>query len=149
MQDLPRPDHLTRAENLQRKFLAIKLKCYLGKLIFLAHWPAFVRQWSLTIISCLFNFAPQFTMFHLLQILERQAEGQYVIFEAWVWIAGLVLCLLIGSWIGIWLFWVSQSQLAIPVRAQLSALIFQKAMRRKDAKGVHQTAKKIRHSQDW
>lgn len=142
MADLPRPDHLTRAENLQKSFLAIQRKGPLWKLVFLAHWPSFGSQWFLTMFECLFQFGLQFSLWNLLCILELRTEGKELGVEAWVWTAALCLCLAIGSWIESWLLWVSISQLAIPVRAQLSALIFQKAMRRKDVKGGHNKATK-------
>lgn len=142
MTDLPQPDHLTRAENLQKTFLATQREGPLWKLLFLAHWPAFVRQWCLTIFQCIFQFGPQFAMFNLLYILELRTKGQEVSIEAWIWTIGLCLCLVVGSWIENWLHWVSVSQLAIPIRAQLSGLIFQKAMRRKDVKGGKKTATK-------
>jgi hypothetical protein len=37
---------------------------------------------------------------------------------------------------------ISWSEIAIPIRSQVSALIFQKAMRRKDVKGASKSAKK-------
>ena len=142
MADLPRPDHLTRAENLQKSFLAIQSKGPLWKLVFLAHWPSFVSQWFLTIFQCLFQFGLQFALWNLLYILELRTEGQEASIEAWVWTAVLCLCLAIDSWIENWLLWVSTSQLAIPIRAQLSAIIFQKAMQRKDVKAGHNKATK-------
>jgi hypothetical protein len=137
MADLPRPDHLTRAENLQKSFLAIQRKGPLWKIVFLAHWPSFVSQWFLTIFQCLFQFGRPFALWNLLYILELRTEGQDASIEAWIWTAALCLCLAIGSWIESWLLWVSISQLAIPIRAQLSAIIFQKAMWRKDVKAGH------------
>lgn len=135
MTDLPRPDHLTRAENLQKSFLAMQRKGPLWKLIFLAHWPAFVAQWCLTMFQCIFQFGPQFAMYNLLYILELREKGQEVSVEAWIWTACLCLSLVIASWIQNWWRWVSVSRLVIPVRALISALVFEKAMRRKDVKG--------------
>jgi hypothetical protein len=40
------------------------------------------------------------------------------------------------------MFRISWSEIAIPIRSQVSALIFQKAMRRKDVKGASKSAKK-------
>jgi hypothetical protein len=135
MTDLPRPDHQTRAENLQKTFLAMQPRVSLWKSVVLAHWPAFVGQWFLIIFQCISQFGLQFAMLNLLYILELRTEGQETSMEAWIWTSGLCMCLAIRSWIESWLLWISVSQLAIPVRVQLSALIFQKAMRRKDVKG--------------
>jgi hypothetical protein len=57
-------------------------------------------------------------------------------------VAALTIATIGAAWIESWLFWVSWSELAIPVRSQLSALIFQKAMRRKDVKGASKAGKK-------
>ncbi|KAH0538545.1 hypothetical protein FGG08_004878 [Glutinoglossum americanum] len=142
MVDLPRPDHITRAKNLQEAFLAVKRGGPLWKLVFLAHWPAFVQQWSLTLIQSVLQLSPQFTMFKLLRILELRTKGHEVGLEAWVWVLGLGSCLVVNTWINDWLYWVSSSRLSVPVKVQLSAIIFQKAMRRKDVKGGKKVAAK-------
>ncbi|PQE06054.1 ABC bile acid transporter protein [Rutstroemia sp. NJR-2017a BBW] len=63
-------------------------------------------------------------------------------FESWIWVATLFIVTIAAGWIESWLFWVSWSELAIPIRSQLSSQIFQKAMRRKDVKGAARTGKK-------
>ncbi|RYP45761.1 hypothetical protein DL768_007937 [Monosporascus sp. mg162] len=47
---------------------------------------------------------------------------------------GLGVAILAQSWVESWVFWTSWAHLCIPIRAQLSSLIFQKSMRRKDVK---------------
>jgi hypothetical protein len=81
-------------------------------------------------------------LFHILRILENRQAGHSIGSEAWIWVAALCLCTIAASWIEAWLFWISWSEIAIPVRAQLSALIFQKAMRRKDVKGASKSGQK-------
>ncbi len=56
---------------------------------------------------------------------------------------GLALSTVVASWIESQLFWISQAELAIPIRAELSSLIFQKAMRRKDVKGAKKSKKVV------
>jgi ABC-type multidrug transport system fused ATPase/permease subunit len=46
------------------------------------------------------------------------------------------------QWLESFIFWLSWAQLTIPIRSQLSALIFEKAMRRKDVKGASRTEDK-------
>lgn len=99
-------------------------------------------QWFLTLLQAFGNFAPQFVTYHILKILEKRVPGQPVGPEAWIWVVVLTICTLGSSWIEAWLFWISWSELAIPVRSQLSALIFQKAMRRKDVKGASKSKAK-------
>jgi hypothetical protein len=59
-----------------------------------------------------------------------------------MWVVALTVTTIGAAWIESWLFWISWSELAIPIRSQLSALIFQKAMRRKDVKGASKAGKK-------
>jgi hypothetical protein len=99
-------------------------------------------QWFLTLLQAFGNFAPQFVIYHLLKILEARVLGQPISPEAWIWVTVLTITTLGASWIEAWLFWISWSELAIPVRSQLSALIFQKAMRRKDVKGASKSQRK-------
>lgn len=136
LEDLPRPDHHTRAESLSNAWASRPRIGKLWKLVFWAHPWAFILQWTLTLAQSFVNFAPQFVMLNVLRLLEKRQDGDAVGFQAWIWILCLGLSIMTGSWIDAWLFWISWSQLALPARAQLSALIFQKAMRRKDVKGT-------------
>ena len=101
-----------------------------------------MMQWFLTLLQAFGNFAPQFVIYHLLKILEGRVKGQPISPEAWIWVIVLTITTLGASWIEAWLFWISWSELAIPVRSQLSALIFEKAMRRKDVKGASKKKEK-------
>ena len=134
--DLPKLDHHSRSEILQKEFLSRKQKNRLWKSVLSAHAPALIQQWILTILQSFAQFGPQFAMYKLLQLLEQRSEGASVARVAWAWVVGLGVSMLISSWIEAWLFWLVWSTLGIPIRAELSALIFSKSMRRKDVKGV-------------
>ena len=142
LKDLPKMDHYTRSKDLSRAWTAKEHPRKLWIEVFLAHkWPL-STQWLLTLLQAFGNFAPQFTTFHILRILENRIPGSQAPYEAWIWVILLTIASIGASWIESWLFWVSWSELAIPVRSQLSALIFQKAMRRKDVKGASKATKK-------
>lgn len=142
LEDLPKMDHKTRSKDLSEEWGSKKHPRKLWIEVFLAHkWP-FVMQWFLTLLQAVGNFAPQFVTFHILRLLEQRTNGQQASGEAWIWVAALTLTTIGAAWIESWLFWISWSELAIPVRSQLSALIFQKAMRRKDVKGASKAGKK-------
>jgi hypothetical protein len=142
LEDLPKMDHCTRSKDLSQSWAAKNHPRKLWIEVFLAHkWPL-ITQWFLTLLQAFGNFAPQFTTFHILRILEIRLPGQSAPAEAWIWVIILTVATIGSSWIESWLFWVSWSQLAIPVRSQLSALIFQKAMRRKDVKGASKSTKR-------
>ncbi|KAI9771773.1 MAG: hypothetical protein M1839_002738 [Geoglossum umbratile] len=136
MDDLPALDALTSSNNLQRRFHAMKRKGKLWKLVFWCHAAAFTRQWILTFLWAIVGFAPQICMYRILQLLEKRVLGDSIAIEAWWWVAGLGVGQTIQAWLETWLYWVCWCQLCVPVRSQLSALVFQKAMRKKDVKGL-------------
>ncbi|EKD21812.1 ABC transporter [Drepanopeziza brunnea f. sp. 'multigermtubi' MB_m1] len=140
--DLPKMDSNTRSQDLSESWAEKPHPKKLWVEIFLDHSRSFRNQWCLTLIQAFGNFAPQFVTYHLLKILEKRVSGDTVSPEAWIWVVVLTITTIGASWIESWLYWVSWSELAIPIRAQLSALIFQKAMRRKDVKGAAKASKK-------
>ncbi|KAG9233617.1 putative ABC bile acid transporter [Amylocarpus encephaloides] len=140
--DLPTMNHYTRAKELSEEWAAMKPSSRIWIQIFRAHKYSFMVQWCLTLGQALGNFAPQYVIFHILQILERRIPGEAVDPEAWIWVLVLALATIGASWNESWLFWISWSEIAIPVRSQLGGLIFQKSMRRKDVKGAAKEDKK-------
>ncbi|KAF7956233.1 hypothetical protein EAE96_005153 [Botrytis aclada] len=142
LQDLPKMDHHTRSQDLSEAWEERKHTRALWIEIFLAHKSPFIIQWILTVFQAFGNFAPQFVTFQILKMLERRQPGDEVPFGAWIWVATLFLVTLAAAWIESWMFWISWAELAIPIRSQLSAQIFQKAMRRKDVKGAARSEKK-------
>jgi len=138
--DLPRPDNATRAINLTKSWLekwpeASNTRKLWVKLAIQHRW-ALSLQWLLTLVQSFGNIAPQFVLLQLLRLLERRQAGSSVSSEAWIWVLGLLASTFLPVIVENWLFWVSQSEITIPVRAELSSLIFQKALRRKDVKGA-------------
>jgi hypothetical protein len=134
-------DHYTRSKDLSQSWARDKHTRKLWIEVFLAHKWSFVIQWILTLLQAFGNFAPQFVTYHILKILEARIPGVPVSSEAWIWVITLTISSIGAAWIEAWLFWISWSELAIPVRSQLSALIFQKSMRRKDVKGASKSTK--------
>ena len=142
LKDLPVMDHFTRSKDLSRLWAQKEHSRKLWLEIILEYkWPL-ATQWFLTLLTAFGNFAPQFILFHIIRILELRLPGEAAAAEAWVWVLALTLASIGQSLIECWLYWVSWSELAIPIRAQLSALIFQKAMRRKDVKGASKSQHK-------
>lgn len=139
LNDLARPDHTVRSKDTVHTWHKANRSGKLWVKVFLAHKVAFSLQWFLTLLQAFGNVAPQFCLLHILRILEIHRAGTPVTLEAWIWVLALGFTTLAASWIESWLFWISQSALSIPVRAQLSALIFEKSMRRKDVKGASKT----------
>lgn len=136
MKDLPCMDHFTRSEYLQKSFSRLKKRDKLWKSIYYAHATAFIQQWVLVVIQAVTQFAPQLAMFHILKLLEARQDGAPIATVAWAWVATLGLAMIVQSWLESWLFWLIWARIGIVVRQELSALIFMKAMRKKDVKGT-------------
>lgn len=140
LKDLPKMNHRTRAKDLSESWANKKHSRKLWIEVVLAHKRALTVQWILTLGQSVGTFAPQFATYFILKMLEDNVFGQRAPPEAWIWVIVLTITSIGSSWIESWLYWICWSELAIPVRAQLSALIFQKAMRRKDVKGASKDA---------
>ncbi|KAK4196916.1 P-loop containing nucleoside triphosphate hydrolase protein [Triangularia verruculosa] len=136
MTDLPRPDHYTRAASTSEAWKKRNSKRPLWLSLFLAHKTAIAIQWFLTLCTSVLNFAPQYVILQLLRLLEKRQPGTSSGIDAWAWVFWLGISIVVGSWLESWLFWMSSAELAIPVRAQLGALVFEKSIRKKDIKGV-------------
>lgn len=140
LKDLPKMNHHARAKDLSESWASRKHTKRLWIEVVLAHKQALTVQWVLTFFQSVGTFAPQFATYFILKMLEDNVFGQRAPPEAWIWVIVLTITSIGSSWVESWLYWICWSELAIPVRAQLSALIFQKAMRRKDVKGASKEA---------
>jgi ABC-type multidrug transport system fused ATPase/permease subunit len=142
MSDLTRPDQYTRAANVSNDWKRKNYKHRLWVSVVLAHKESLVLQWALTLVTSFLNFAPQWVTLQLLRILESRHLGDNIGPEVWIWSVWLGVVIIAQSWVESYIFWLSWAQLTVPIRAQLSALIFEKAMRKKDVKGTGRSSKK-------
>ena len=132
MTDLPvlpltaRARYLTRRhiQNIKRRQNA------LGVSLALTYAGPLALQWSLTVIKSIVVLGPNFVTFYLLRWLGHRArDGDNTR------IHGLLLALALGAsemvklWISSWLQWLTASKLQIPMKAALSSLIYDKALR--------------------
>lgn len=134
LEDLPRPDHHTRSKETAADWESRNFTGPLWISVIAAHKWIFALQWVLTIITAFLNLAPQWVVLQLLHLLERRQSNERLGYEAWVWVILIAVAILIQSWVEAYVYWLSWAQISVPIRAQLSALIFQKSMRRKDVK---------------
>lgn len=142
LNDLPRVDHYRRARDVSAAWRRQGFKGPLWLDVIRAHKWTFALQWGLTLMSSVLQFMPQWVVLQLLRILERRRPGDKIGPDAWIWVIWLGVVLVIRNWVESYMFWLSLVDATIPVRAQLSALIFEKSMRRKDVKGTGKTTKK-------
>ena len=136
--DLPEIDYDTRSRTLRHRFEAAGKKDKLWKSLFWSHKTAFIAQWILVTVTSITNFLPQIALLYILRALEDRDAGRASVLQLWAWVLGLGLSVTISSWLESWLFFVVFSKMGIPIYEQLSAVVFGKAMRRKDVKGTNE-----------
>ncbi|KAJ8129451.1 hypothetical protein O1611_g4180 [Lasiodiplodia mahajangana] len=132
--DLPRPNHVARSKDATADWESHNFNHPLWISVILAHKWGFALQWGMSLAAAVLNFAPQWVVLQLLHLLEQRQGHEPIGYEGWMWAIWLMVVILVQSWIETLLYWLSWADICIPIRAQLSALIFQKAMRRKDVK---------------
>ena len=146
--DLTRMDQFTRAAAVSANWKAQETG---GKRLWLAlalaHKKPLAVQWFITLCASILNFAPQWVILQLLRFLESRQPGSKEGIEAWMWVVWLGVAIIAQSWVEAYVWWLSYAELHIPVRAQLSALIFEKSMRRKDVKGAGKSKKKAEETE--
>jgi len=71
----------------------------------------------------------------ILRALEARNAGVDVGYAAWLWVGALGLNKLLDSVLQASLYWLCFSGINIPIRSQLSAVIFRKTLLKKDVKG--------------
>ncbi|KAM0438453.1 hypothetical protein ACHAPT_001202 [Fusarium lateritium] len=117
-------DRLDETSSLLQSLFA----AYKGKLAIL---------WAVTLVRCAVSILPFWFMLRTLNILEHQAVGSRNM-ELMVLILGMSISNLADSWMEGWAYWYSLSDLALPIRTQISGLVFDKALRRKNIRFVGQ-----------
>lgn len=135
--DFPAMDHHARARYLYDQFNHIGHRgCGLLKLLFFFYLPVILPQYTLTLLDAAFMAAPQYAMYQILRLLEARDAGAQITATAAFWVFGLGLTIVATGFFNNWMWWLNFASLNMRIRAQLSAVIFAKAMKRKDVKGV-------------
>ena len=145
--DIPRLHLQMRARYLENRFSVLSGD-HLLKRIWKKHWVELVFQTVFTIAFSIAEFAPQFVMLALLKLLEQRSTAPSFYQSAWGLLLALVFSILAFSWAETWVHWMVYSRLGLPLRAELSAMVFTKAMRRKDVKGVADASDDIKVDHD-
>lgn len=140
--DLPRPNHDTRAAEMSADWKRRASKRPLWIAIIGAHKWAIIKQWTLTLVTSFLNFGPQWVILQLLQLLETRSARDTYTLDVWIWVIWLGVVVVAQAWVESHLFWICWAELGIAVRGQLSALIFEKSMRKKDVKGTGRSSNK-------
>lgn len=135
-EDLPVVGHENRSRELRRRFEAVGRKDKLWKNLFWSHKWAFIQQWVFQAICSITNFLPQIALYFILRALEARDEGANVALQSWLLVLGLGASITLSSWLEAWMFFVVFMRIGVPIYEQLAAVVFGKAIRRKDVKGA-------------
>ncbi|KAA8894873.1 P-loop containing nucleoside triphosphate hydrolase protein [Sphaerosporella brunnea] len=140
--DLPGLDRARRAERLLEEFNAIHKSPDLYWQIFKAHWRNFMRTWIATLVGVMTTFTPPVILNRLLFCLERRDKGESDGNTVWFWVAALGIIKLFEAVLLAYVYWVCFMGLMIPIRNQLSAVVFSKTFRKKDVKGLQKESER-------
>ncbi|KAJ5090648.1 hypothetical protein N7532_009332 [Penicillium argentinense] len=132
--DLPRLRADRRTDRLRENFEKSRGTRKLWKALVIAHWRELGLQLFLTLVLCVLSFGPQTALFNILRVLESRGGESWNPIQAIIWVFALGALMLLYSSIEAWVFWSVCSKLFVPIYAELSATVFAKSMRRKDAK---------------
>jgi len=135
--DFPALIHTKRARTLYDRFNSM-LGHGRGMLAMmcLSFLPSLCVSYILTVLESIIVISPQYGMYTLLRLLEARDAGADITVEAAFWVVFLALAIIASGLNSNHVWWVGIGSISVPIRAQLSAVIFAKAMRRKDVKGT-------------
>ncbi|UPL02284.1 hypothetical protein LCI18_013218 [Fusarium solani-melongenae] len=137
LEDVPQPDSRMRSQALKSEWDRLDKTSSLMKSLFGAYKGKLAILWAVTLVRCAVSIGPFWFMLRTLNILEHQVIESHNM-ELMALILGMSLSNLLDSWMEGWSYWFSLSDLALPVRTQISGLIFDKALRRKNIKSTTQ-----------
>jgi ABC-type multidrug transport system fused ATPase/permease subunit len=136
LSDLPKLRAAKRAESLRAHFERAKGSRKIWKALVYAHWDSLLFQLFLTMVISILSFGPQMALFHILSSLETRGTDAFNPAHTIAWVLALGGLMLLHSTFEAWLFWAVCSKLFVPIYAELTAVVFAKSMRRKDAKNA-------------
>ncbi|KAH6990845.1 P-loop containing nucleoside triphosphate hydrolase protein [Ilyonectria sp. MPI-CAGE-AT-0026] len=145
--DMPLPDLKLRAEDLKNDWDALKFEGSLLRSLIWAYKGGVAFQWSVTIFRNFLGILPFWIMLRIIRILEERGKGHTATLELWALIIWMAIFNLLDAWMEGWVFWYSFADMALPIRAQMSTLVFEKSLRRKNVKAVEKS-KETADSQD-
>jgi len=136
LSDLPAMDSHLRAKDVKEAFQSIVLKptVSLWAQIFWAFKWQILYQCYMVAISSVIDAGPQYAMFRLLQYLEGRQAFDTIDPKAWIFVGSLFLATIIETLVDYRITWLMWSDLGVPIRSTLTALLYEKMMKIKDCK---------------
>ncbi|KAJ5812061.1 P-loop containing nucleoside triphosphate hydrolase protein [Penicillium riverlandense] len=134
IESIPKLPLPVRAHSLRANFERALGSRKIWKAIIFAHYKSIGLQMMLTLAACILSFGPQVALYNILNSMEARGTESWAALQSWMWVFALGIMMLVSSSVDSWLFWVICYRIGLPIYESLSATIFAKAMRRKDAK---------------
>ncbi|KAK6608393.1 ATP-dependent bile acid permease 3 [Botrytis cinerea] len=131
MEELPTMHYAKRSKTLSHEWMANSSTGRLWVRLLKVYKWSLILQIVLGLIHAFLAIGPQLAIFKILNAMESGQTGKQLAF----YILAFGLATVLASWVEAMQDITSTSLVSVPMRAQLSALIFEKTMRRKDAKG--------------
>lgn len=126
--DLPALGHAARSQDLDAAFRSREItKNPLWRVIVSHHLACICWQWTVAIAESVASVVPSICMWKVLSILEEPTSSHST--TIWLWVMCLTLSKVLHVGLENWLQWINFAIFAIPVRSQLSAVIFAKSLR--------------------
>ncbi|EGX92727.1 ABC bile acid transporter, putative [Cordyceps militaris CM01] len=142
--DVPRPPSYARSKNLVEAWESFKFGAGLLRNLIRVYGWRFAVQWTGTLFRVAVGMIPYIILLRLIQKLENTPRDEMKFADFWPHVVGLGLCGISEQWLDGYLNWYAIVGMGIPMSAQLSALVFEKSLRRKNVK----TAEKNRDTDE-
>lgn len=132
--DVPRPPSYARSKSLVEKWESFRFGAGLLKNLVRVYGHRFAIQWTGTLFRVAVGMIPYLILYSLIQKLEQTPREDIEFRDFWLHVVGLGLCGIWEQWLDGYLNWYAIAGMGIPMSAQLSALVFEKSLRRKNVK---------------
>ncbi|KAK3381154.1 ATP-dependent bile acid permease [Podospora didyma] len=136
LSDLPHLRHTMRPAIQSAQWQPVKAKHSLFKSILKLYGWGIFKQFTTAIANTAVSYLPWWITLRLLETLETREPGEQMGPRLWLLMVWLGVAMLAGALLESWLFWTMITDMYVPIRSQLAAVIFEKAMRRKNVKSA-------------
>ncbi|KAK3375668.1 ATP-dependent bile acid permease [Lasiosphaeria ovina] len=140
--DLPGLNHRMRPTDQSAQWKAVNAKSSVIKSLLKIYGWCIFKQWTTAMANTAVSYLPWWITLRLLESLEARKPGDPIGPRLWLLLVWLGMAKLASALLESWLFWTMVSDLYVPIRSQLAAVIFEKAMRRKNVKSASKSQEK-------
>ncbi|KAH7311377.1 hypothetical protein B0I35DRAFT_488698 [Stachybotrys elegans] len=138
-EDVPLGDHKIRSQDLEKKLHSLSANVSLFSTLLSSYKGRLTLLWSTTVLRCVISVVPFWSMLRITTILERQSGGSGQQAELLALVILMTVSNLLDAWLEGWAYWFSDTSLALPIKSQLTSLIFGKLLRRRQIQSPDET----------